>query len=36
MVKKGSVYFMLRVYGFPIDQAKAKEKSLAAAAAKKI
>jgi hypothetical protein len=36
MVKKGAVYFMLRVYGFPIDQAKAKEKALATAAAKKI
>lgn len=36
MVKKGTVYFMLRVYGFPLDQAKAKEKALAAAAARKI
>jgi len=36
MVKKGAVYFMLRVYGFPIDQAKAKEKTLATAAAKRI
>jgi hypothetical protein len=36
MVKKGPVYFMLRVYGFPLDQAKTKEKTLAAAAAKKI
>lgn len=36
MVKKGAVYFMLRVYGFPVDQAKAKEKTLAIEAAKKI
>jgi hypothetical protein len=36
VVKKGAVYFMLRVYGFPVDQAKVKEKALAAAAAKKI
>jgi hypothetical protein len=36
MVRKGAAYFMLRVYGFPLDQAKAKEKTLAADAAKKI
>ena len=36
MVKKSAVYFMLRVYGFPIDQAKIKEKALATAAAKKV
>ena len=36
MVKKGAVCFMLRVYGFPLDQAKAKEKTLAIDAAKRI
>ncbi len=28
-VKKGSVYFFLRVYGLPLDQIKAKEKTFA-------